>query len=90
MKESRPGTWAFEGCIACRNRFHLEGADHYRWAGISDYVEDSFRNRHTGRLQVAIAREIPLGHTFRLAAAGETGNAGFTRRGLEGHWSCRF
>jgi hypothetical protein len=90
MKESRQGTWTFEGHIACRNRLHLEGADHYRWVGISNYLENSFRNRHTGRLQVAIAREIPLGHTFRLAAAGETGNAGFTRWGVEGHWSCRF
>ncbi len=90
MKESRQGTWAFEGRVAYRNRFHIEDADDYRWAGISDSVGDSFRNRHTGRLQLAIAREIPSGHTFRLVAAGETGDSGFSRYGLEGHWSYRF
>lgn len=90
MKESRQGTWAFEGRVAYRNRFHIEGDDDYCWAGISDSVGDSFRNRHTGRLQLAIAREIPSGHTFRLVAAGETGDSGFSRYGLEGHWSYRF
>ncbi len=90
MKDSEKSMWFVKGRIAYRNRFHIEGADHYRWAGITDNVGDTYGNRHTGRLSMAIARQTSSGHTFQFAAIGEKGNSGFSRIGLEGRWSYRF
>lgn len=85
------GNVSFEGRLAYRNRFHIDGNETYTWSGIRDETHvDFFDNRHAVAAQCKLGWNSTSGHEFALMLDGELGDAGNERWGAALRWTKYF
>lgn len=85
------GNVSFEGRLAYRNRFHIDGNETYTWSGIRDEPHvDFFDNRHAVAAQCKLGWNSTSGHEFALMLDGELGDAGNERWGAALRWTKHF
>lgn len=85
------GNVSFEGRLAYRNRFHIDGDETYTWSGIRDETHvDFFDNRHAVAAQCKLGWNSTSGHEFALMLDGELGDAGNEHWGAALRWTKYF